>query len=240
MLKYLINVISQGLSFTKTESRGTLVLILIISIVLIGSKARISYLRNQPAIPADTITSEWAKTVASRISLKEELAKTFDEQDNNIYERKKEVEEIPVKIASLDSRPIKKIEVKPLDLNVATAEELQLVKGIGPKFSERIIKYRDLLGGFADTIQLKEVYGLPSETIFKLLQRFSIESEVKSINLNQDSIKVLAKHPYISYDMARVIINYRKQHGDLDSVDDLKKIKAIDDSSFLRLKPYLK
>ncbi|WP_462247333.1 ComEA family DNA-binding protein [Ekhidna sp.] len=240
MLKYLINVISQGLSFTKTESRGTLVLILIISIVLIGSKARISYLRNQPTIAADTITSEWAKTVASRISLKEKSTKTFDKQAVNIYGRKKEVDEIPVKIASLEANSVKKIEVKPLDLNVATAEELQLVKGIGPKFSERIIKYRDLLGGFADTIQLKEVYGLPNETIFKLLQRFSIESEVKTINLNQDSIKVLAKHPYISYDMARVIINYRKQHGDIDSLDDLKKIKAIDDSSFLRLKPYLK
>lgn len=239
MLKYLINAISRGLSFSKTESRGTLVLIFIISIALVASRARISYLRNQPAIPADTITNEWLEMVASSIE-KKESAERLNDYDTHFsrssYDEK--AKGTPTKIASV--APPKVIIKEPIkDLNFATAEELQVVKGIGPSFSKRIIKYRDLLGGYVDSIQLHEVYGLNDETIHNLFKKFSIQSDAKPINFNTDSIKLLARHPYISYDIARVIIKYRKQHGDITSVDHLKKIKAIDDSTFLRLKPYL-
>ena len=57
----------------------------------------------------------------------------------------------------------KQIKSKPqkqskLDLNLATSEQLQKVYGIGPKLSERIIRYREKFnGGFADMVEPKGV-----------------------------------------------------------------------------------
>ncbi len=239
MLKYLTNAISSAIGFTKTESRGTLVLILIIFIALVTSQVRISYLKNRKVIAADSSALVWVKTVQASYEIKDPVEKEFDK---NIS--------VPKNTSYLksDDKPIKKPKFKTpekrealivKDLNTATQEDLQTIRGIGPAFSERIIKYRNLLGGFADTTQLSEIYGLKSETTTELLKYFHIKSNVTPINLNTDSIKVLGRHPYISYDLARIILNYRKEHGDIRSPSDLKKIKAIDQGTFLRLKPYL-
>ena len=64
-------------------------------------------------------------------------------------------------------------------------------------------------------------------------------SQPQPLNINSDSAKVLANHPYVSYDLAWIIINYRKQHGDITSSNDLKKVKALDEETFARLEPYL-
>src|SRR5690606_31569388 len=82
---------------------------------------------------------------------------------------------------ALEREPTETIEIR--DLNKATADELQQVKGIGPAYSERIVKYRDLLGGFIDQDQLNEVYGLKEETIEELNKYFSIQSPVQRFNI---------------------------------------------------------
>ncbi|WP_370090209.1 ComEA family DNA-binding protein [Ekhidna sp.] len=238
MLKFLTDAISRALGFTKTEARGTLVLILIISIALIGSSYRISHLKNKSEFVPDSTAIEWIKEAQASIELKKEEETEFDK--SVFYPTKKNFE--PKKKFAGKSKPkleplLEKIEV--LDLNLATAEELQKVRGIGPAYSERIVKYRDILGGFSDTTQLREVYGLKEETIAELLTHFEIKAPVSKIDINSDSLKVLANHPYISYDLAKIIINYRREHGDIETADDLKKIKALDERTFLRLKPYL-
>ena len=57
----------------------------------------------------------------------------------------------------------KENEVK--DLNSATAADLMGVYGIGETLSERIIKFRDRLGGFLVNEQLYDVYGLKPEVV---------------------------------------------------------------------------
>lgn len=134
------------------------------------------------------------------------------------------------------SRP----EASKININLASQEELVNVYGIGPVLSERILKYRNLLGGFHSWNQLSEVYGLRPEIIDKVKERFYIdEFTLIRIDLNQDSIKTLAKHPYISYSLAKVIVAFRNQHGDFQSVNDLNKIKIFNDSIFERVRPYL-
>ena len=50
--------------------------------------------------------------------------------------------------------------VKPISINKAGLEELQVVRGIGPALAERIVSYREANGGFKALEQLKEVKGI--------------------------------------------------------------------------------
>lgn len=126
-----------------------------------------------------------------------------------------------------------------IDINQAGAEDLQQIRGIGSKLSTRIIKFRDLLGGFYSASQLSEVYGLSPEVVEKLTETCIISGKLNKVNINADSAVHLYKHPYIDYNMAYAIINYRKQHGNYKSVEDLKRIKIIDDSLYEKIYPYL-
>ena len=50
--------------------------------------------------------------------------------------------------------------VKKINLNTATAEDLMTIKGIGKTYAQRIIEFRDAIGGFTYMEQLKEVEGV--------------------------------------------------------------------------------
>ncbi|MCP4459577.1 MAG: hypothetical protein GY816_16370 [Cytophagales bacterium] len=132
-----------------------------------------------------------------------------------------------------------KKELVRFNLNKATPEELQNVSGIGPVLSERIVKYRDLLGGFYSVDQLKEVWGLKEVVIENVISQSDFSGQVKHTTINTDSIKLLARHPYIDYNLARAIINYREVHGVYKSMEELRKIKVMNDSLYQKLSPYL-
>lgn len=171
-------------------------------------------LRKIYGIDQELITSLW-----SYIDLPEERAVT--ETDKPSFER-------PVEA------------IKKFDLNQADAQTLQSIRGIGPVLSERIVKFRDRLGGFYTTEQLHDVYGLDSLVIEKLVDQSYIEANnLVKINLNTDSLKHLYQHPYIDYNLAKAIYNYRVQRGQLDSVAQIKSIKILNDSIYKKIYPYL-
>lgn len=126
------------------------------------------------------------------------------------------------------------------DINLATAEELQAVRGIGPAYSSRIIKYRDMLGGFSSKGQLTEVYGLKREVAQAVWEKFSLDSAscCTRTSLNQIDADSLRKHPYLSWNQANAIVAYRRQHGPFGGWHDLEEIKIIPDSLVRKLKPY--
>lgn len=81
-----------------------------------------------------------------------------------------------------------------------------MVPGIGSVFAKRIIKYRDLLGGFYSVEQLGEVYGIDEDRYEAMKSWFSVDPSVIShLFVNQLSAKKLASHPYVSYKQARII-----------------------------------
>lgn len=52
-----------------------------------------------------------------------------------------------------------------LDINMATAEELDAIKGIGESTAEKIIKYREEHGPFDAIEELANVSGIGTKTI---------------------------------------------------------------------------
>ena len=129
-----------------------------------------------------------------------------------------------------------------VDLNRVDSVWLTGIRGIGQVLSARIIKYRKLLGGFHSTEQLTEVYHLPVEVIDKLKEKVIIDTTLTpldKIQVNHTDYLQMASHPYLSYNQARAIVSYRNQHGSFSSLEDLKKIHLMDDSTYLRVRPYL-
>ncbi len=130
--------------------------------------------------------------------------------------------------------------LKIIELNTADSMQLMEVRGIGPAFAGRILKFRNALGGFTDKEQLREVYGIDSAKFDAISPQLTInESTVKRINLNSATYEELNMHPYISAKQANAIIQYRRKHGNFKDVSELKSIYAIDEKSFNRMKEYL-
>ncbi len=127
------------------------------------------------------------------------------------------------------------------DINKATAEELQVVNGIGQALSARIIKYRDKLGGFYFNDQLKEVYGLSPEVIQKVQKRFQVLSnpKIKKININEATFKQILHLPYINYELTKKIMNYRDEFAEIQSLEELKKIEGFPIDKYDRIILYL-
>lgn len=131
--------------------------------------------------------------------------------------------------------------VKIIDINSADSAELTLIKGIGPAFASRIVKYRNRLGGFISINQLKEVYGLDSAKFEQIKSQVSAkEADIKQIDINQCTFDELKTFPYLSYKQSNAIIAYRKQHGNYKSPSDLNKIAILNPEIIQKITPYFK
>ena len=114
------------------------------------------------------------------------------------------------------------------DLNIATADQLQRVNGIGEKLSARIIKFRNKSkGGFIADIQIHDVYGISPEVLERLLNEFTVKTPkvVDKINLNTATIEQLVTIQHIDYELAYEIINQRTLREGYKSLDELSKVK---------------
>jgi DNA uptake protein ComE-like DNA-binding protein len=117
---------------------------------------------------------------------------------------------------------------------------LQIVPGIGPGLSGRIIKYRENLGGFHSKEQLNDIFGLKPEVSAEIWNYFDFSPLItKKISINTVDLNQLSVHPYISYGEAKVVIAYRNQHGKFSSTDDLMKIRIFKEEWIIRIAPYL-
>lgn len=126
------------------------------------------------------------------------------------------------------------------DINEADSTNLIAVKGIGPVLAQRIIKYRNRLGGFYNTMQLYEIFGLDSAAVVELMKVSHVDSfPIKKININKADEKELSLHPYISKSMAKNIVAYRFQHGVFVSVEDIRNIRTLNNEVIGKLLPYL-
>lgn len=67
-----------------------------------------------------------------------------------------------------------------VDVNTATAEELQAVKGIGPKKAEEIVKHRTANGPFKSVADLANVKGLGEASVEKIKDQLTVGTAPKA------------------------------------------------------------
>lgn len=125
-------------------------------------------------------------------------------------------------------------------LNEADSAELMLVRGIGPVFASRILKYRGRLGGFVRLEQLLEVYGMDTLKLEQLRPQLRLDtSRIKRIAVNRVTAEDLRLHPYLSYKQAYVLIAYRKQHGNYLNFASLSGVASIPVATLEKIAPYI-
>jgi competence protein ComEA len=130
--------------------------------------------------------------------------------------------------------------ITPCDVNYSDTAAFIALPGIGSKLAARIVAFREKLGGFYKIEQVAETYGLPDSTFQKIKSRLVIgNSNVKKLNINMATIDELKAHPYLRYNIANAIVQYRLQHGSFSSVADIKKIMMITDDIYNKAAPYL-
>lgn len=126
-----------------------------------------------------------------------------------------------------------------IELNKADTSGLKKIPGIGIGYANRIVKYRNLLGGYVSLSQLKEVYGLDDDLYERITPYITIGGGVRKIEINTISFDDLKRHPYINYKQASIIVDLRERKGKIDSLDRLALLDEFSDHDIERLKYYL-
>jgi competence protein ComEA len=168
------------------------------------------------------------------------------------YDAKRLIPYVSIKSAAVEKSSFEKKEYpkttssyaakisEPIDINLADTMAFISLPGIGSKLSQRIITFRDKLGGFYSVDQVGETYLLPDSTFQKIKSRLIISNiHVKQININTASVDEMKAHPYLRFNLANAIFQYRQQHGNFNSVEEIKKIMLINEEIFNKVSPYL-
>lgn len=173
------------------------------------------------------IDSIWVQTAIPYMDIK--LEKPKEKSFSNKKKGKQEFGPNPMK------KPVIMV-----DLNMADTNSLMNIRGIGGYFAGQIVELREALGGFYHLEQLMEVYRM-NETAMDALALYSYidSSKVKKIDLNTCGVEQLGQHPYLSWRQARIIVNYRQQHGNYQASEEILSTDVIPDSVYRKIAPYL-
>jgi len=137
--------------------------------------------------------------------------------------------------------PEGKVSLKTTNIEINSADSIQLkqLPGIGSVLSKRIVKYRDLLGGFYSVSQLKEVYGLTEETISLIEGKVTVDiARIRKLDVNFADVNELSRHPYLKKSLASKIVKFRTKNGSIHDLAILRDSMILNIDEYNRIKPY--
>jgi len=157
----------------------------------------------------------------------------------NVTDRIPAISEIA--IVSTQKEKSKNYQKRPvIDLNDCDSVSLEALPGIGPVLSSRIIRFRNLIGGFVSVDQLKEVYGLPEETFNMISSRLKADSlDVRKIRINSAEYRELIRHPYFKKSEVTSIMKYRELKGRINDTGTMMENNLISEETCRKIRPYL-
>ena len=132
-----------------------------------------------------------------------------------------------------------KLEHHSIDINLADTTEFKKLKGVGSVYANRIVKFRNSLGGYFSIDQINDVWGISDSLFMDIEPYLSLDtSQIKKKNINELEKEVLVKHPYINWKKAKAILSYKKMHGEYKSMDDFEKLHGLDHAFVDTLRQY--
>ena len=152
------------------------------------------------------------------------------------------IDSTKVDTVRLDSLPKWRSIKKDTILNLRTADttELKLIRGIGSYRAKMIVRYREQLGGYVRVEQILEARGMDKVIADSILSHFYIDSVVvNKMPVNKMRPEVLQRHPYLNFEQAKAIYEYRRKHIRIKSAEELKKIKGLSPTDIEKISIYL-
>ena len=214
MFGWIKNWLRDHFGVSGVEANGMLVLLILSLLCLFIPPGLKRYYEQQPLASHD-----------QDIALLEDTLKQLEAQQQS------------AKPAQPSRRPQ---QPKSFDINAADEAQFRTIKGIGAVLSARIVKFRDKLGGFVRLVQYEEIYGLRPEVVQRLKKRTYISPGFRPqrLNINTADIRILAAHPYLTYQQAQAIVRYREQHGPFPHLEALNALVLMDATTLEKIKPY--
>lgn len=127
-----------------------------------------------------------------------------------------------------------------IEINSADTFDFQKLAGIGSWYAKRIIKYRNLLGGFSRKEQIKEVYNFPEETYLKIEKHVFVDTLlISKLRINFLEYAELIQHPYLDKNAVKLILKARETDGAFKNISEVEAIKGFDADMFRRIRPYV-
>ena len=121
-------------------------------------------------------------------------------------------------------------------LNTADTSQLKKVPGIGSYYAKAIVRHGQRLGGDVSVDQLDEIEDFPQDA----KKYFVIaNAQPRQLNINRLTLQQLRRHPYINFYQAKAITDYRRLHGDIKNLNQLRLSKDFTDEAIRRLEPYI-
>ena len=175
----------------------------------------------------------------------EEVQKDFVQFENSLDYTEPIQEEFPDrdKSANTPHKPTKankqKLELgQTIDINSASVTTLTRIPGIGDVFAERIIEYRNSLGGFASLEQLYEIKGITVNKFSKVLPYLVLQKKHKLIRVNKISMDQLINHPYFEERQIKALVELNKDRK-INDISDLSDNEDFSSRDIDRLSAYL-
>ncbi len=127
-----------------------------------------------------------------------------------------------------------------IELNTTDTAELKLICYIGDYVANKIIWYRNKLGGYYSVEQIAEIKDLPEGTFDKIKDNLTVNSSlIMKIDINKASVKEMSFHPYIRTEQAQRLYKYRREKMKLKSIDEIREAGIFTENELQRLLPYI-
>lgn len=133
----------------------------------------------------------------------------------------------------------KKAVPHPVELNSADSVALVKIRGIGPYYASRILRYRQRLGGFHSVKQLKELK-MTYFNVDSCAHLFTVNADlIHRADMDTMSFKSILRHPYLEYEDVQMIFNAKRKYGHL-SYALLEEHGVLPAYKLKKIKPYFK
>ena len=203
--------IVEWFGYTRKERRGSVILLILIFITLIAKHILVNDHSD------NYLTSSYVQIPV------------MEDADIVIYDSVIEKRE--------QTKTVIKREI--VELNSCDSAALEALPGIGPVLSARIIRYRNLLGGFYDVGQLREVYGLSEETFSLIEGRVRVDTSlVQRVSVNFAEYGTLLRMPYLEKEDVDNIMRYKRIKGKISSMAELVDDEVISSSTAKKISCY--
>lgn len=197
--------------FNSLQKKGVVILLFLIGIVVLPSQ----FLRQEHGffLLVDTNEIEIDTSILNSDPVLSEKLKT-----NSKFPKRKSVK---------------------VELNRADSAMLDAVRGIGPYYAKKILRYRELLGGYYSIEQLKEIK-MTYFNVDSAAPYFSVDpSLIRQRDLDTMSFKSILRHPYLEYENVKAIFNAKRKYGRL-SYALLEEKQVLPSLILKKIKPYFK